>query len=90
MNKEQLINKIVDETGISKARVKQCLELFLNTIIKALKKGKKVSLVGFGSFQVTKRKGRKGVNPRTGKEMKIPDTKVAKFKAGKRLKEQVK
>jgi len=90
MNKDQLINKIADETGASKALVKKCLEIFLNTIIKALKKGKKVSLVGFGSFQAIKRKGRKGVNPRTGKQIKIPDTKVAKFKAGKKLKEEVK
>jgi len=89
VNKEQLIDKVVDKTGYSKSQVKQCLEAILDIIIETLRKGKKVNLVSFGSFQVVKRKGRKGINPRTGKEIKIPDIKVAKFKTGKRLKEEV-
>jgi len=61
----------------------------LEIITKTLKKGERVDLVGFGGFRVAARKGRKGVNPRTGKEMKICDVKVTKFRAGKRLKEAV-
>lgn len=90
MNKDQLIDKIVDKTRYPKHQVRECLEVALDIIIETLKKGGKVDLVGFGSFGVSMRKGRKGVNPRTGKEMKIKDVKVAKFRAGKRLKEAVK
>ena len=90
MNKEQLINKIVDKTDYSKNKVKICLEGFLDIITETLKKGERVDLVGFGGFQVRLRKGRRGINPRTGKEIKIKDVKVVKFRAGKRLKEAVK
>ena len=89
MNKDKLIDKIVDKTNYQKNQVEKCLEAGLDMIIETLKKGEKVDLVGFGGFKVIKRKGRKGVNPRTGKEMKIHDVKVAKFRAGKRLKEAV-
>jgi len=89
VNKDKLIDKIVDKTNYQKNQVEKCLEAGLDMIIETLKKGEKVDLVGFGGFKVIKRKGRKGVNPRTGKEMKIHDVKVAKFRAGKRLKEAV-
>lgn len=89
MNKDNLIDKIVDKTRYQKKQVKDCLEVGLDIIIETLKKGEKVELVGFGGFRVVKRKGRKGVNPRTLKEIKIKDVKVAKFRAGKRLKEAV-
>lgn len=89
MNKDQLIDKIVDKTRYPKYQVKECLESFLDIVIETLKKGEKINLVGFGGFGVSARKGRKGVNPRTGKEMKIKDVKVAKFRPGKRLKESV-
>jgi len=89
MNKDKLIDKIVDKTNYPKNQVEKCLEAGLDIIIETLKKGEKVDLVGFGGFKVVKRKGRKGINPRTGKEMKIHDVKVAKFRAGKRLKEAV-
>lgn len=89
MNKDQLIDKIVDKTRYPKHQVKECLEGILDVIIEALKNGEKVDLVGFGGFRVTLRKGRKGVNPRTGKKIEIPAIKIAKFKAGKRLKEAV-
>lgn len=89
MNKDNLVDKIVDKTRYQKKQVQDCLETGLDIIIEALKKGEKVELVGFGGFRVVKRKGRKGVNPRTKKEMKIHDVKVAKFRAGKRLKEAV-
>lgn len=90
MNKEELIDKVVNKTKYSKNSVKEIIETAIDEIITSLKKGKKVSLVGFGSFFVKKRKGRRGVNPRTGKEIKIKDVKIARFKPGKRLKEAVK
>ena len=90
MNKDKLIDKIVDKTNYQKNQVEKCLEAGLDIIIETLKKGEKVDLVGFGGFKVRVRKGRKGVNPRTGKEMKIKDVKVVKFKTGRRLKEAVK
>lgn len=89
MNKDQLIDKIVDKTRHPKHQVKECLEGALDIIIETLKRGEEVSLVGFGGFKVAVRKGRKGVNPRTGKEMKIKDVKIAKFRAGRRLKDAV-
>lgn len=90
MNKDQLIDKIVDKTRYPKNRVKDCVEGALDIVIENLKNGKKVDLVGFGGFRVVVRKGRKGVNPQTRKEMKIKDVKVVKFRTGKRLKEAVK
>jgi len=90
VNKDQLIDKVVDKTGFSKNEVKQFLEAVLDIIIETLKRGKKINIVGFGSFRVAKRKGRKGVNPQTGKEIKIPDVKIAKFKPGTRLKKAIK
>ena len=90
MNKDQLIDKIVDKTGFLKKQVEECFDSALDIIIRTLKKGEKVHLVGFGGVRVRVRKGRKGVNPRTGKEIKIKNVKVAKFRAGKRLKEAVK
>ncbi len=89
MNKDKLVDKIVDITRYPKNQIKKILEEELEIIIETLKKGEKVDLVGFGGFRVIKRKGRKGVNPRTLKEMKIKDVKVTKFRAGKRLKEAV-
>lgn len=89
MNKDQLVDKIVDKTKYSKHQVRECLEAALDIIIETLEKDGEVNLVGFGSFGVKVRKGRKGINPRTKKEIKIKDVKVAKFRAGKRLKEAV-
>lgn len=90
MNKDQLFDKIVDKTSYPKKQVKKCVEGVLDVIIETLKNGEKVDLVGFGGFRVVERKARKGVNPRTGKEMKIKSVKVAKFRAGRRLKQSVK
>ena len=89
MNKDQLIDKVVDKTRYPKYQVKKCLEEVLDVIIKTLKNNEKVDLVGFGGFKVTLRKSRKGVDPRTGKKIQIPTVKVVKFKTGKRLKEAV-
>lgn len=86
MTKVELIGKMAVDSKISKAAAGKALEAFLDGVKKALKKDEKVTLVGFGTFSVSKRKARKGRNPRTGKEIKIPARKVPKFTAGKALK----
>lgn len=81
-NKAELVSAIAAETKLSKADSQRALESFINVTTKALKKGERVTLIGFGSFSVAKRAARKGRNPQTGKEIKIAAKKVAKFKAG--------
>ena len=90
MTKADLITNIGKEAKISKASAEKALNAFTNTVMKALKKGDKLTLTGFGTFSVAKRKARTGRNPQTGKEIKIPATRVAKFKAGNLLKRSVK
>ncbi len=90
MTKAELIDKIAGSAGITKADASKSLDATIESVKTALKKGHKVTLVGFGTFSVSKRKARKGRNPRTGEEIKIPATKVPKFTAGKSLKEAVK
>ncbi len=90
MTKAELIEKIASGAGLSKADAGKALDTALNSIRSALKKGQKVTLVGFGTFSVTKRKARKGRNPRTGDIITIPATKVPKFTSGKALKDAVK
>jgi DNA-binding protein HU-beta len=85
MNKAELIDAIANESGLSKADAKRALDGFVTATTKALKKGDRVALVGFGSFGVSKRAARKGRNPQTGKEIKIAAKKVVKFKAGAEL-----
>lgn len=82
MNKTELIAAIAAETKLSKADAERALEATMAAITKTLKKGDKVTLIGFGSFSVSKRAARVGRNPKTGKEIKIPAKKVARFKAG--------
>lgn len=89
MTKAELIDKIASGTGLSKADASRALDSTLNSIRLALKKGQKVTLVGFGTFAVVKRKTRKGRNPRTGQVITIPAAKVPKFSAGKALKDAV-
>jgi len=83
MNKEQLIDKIAGDAKITKVSARAALESFMDAVKKAVKKGDKVGLVGFGTFSRGNRKARAGRNPQTGKEIKIAAKKVAKFKAGK-------
>jgi len=83
MTKAELVSKIASKAELTKAESAKALDATLEAIKEALKKGDKVTLVGFGSFYVSKRKSRKGRNPRTGQEIKIPATKVPKFTAGK-------
>jgi len=90
MNREELIAAVAKKTGYPKSQVAECLRAILEEITRSLSKKKKVSLPGFGVFSVSKRAARTGVNPRTGEKIKIPATKVPKFKAGKSLKEAVK
>ncbi|MDI6729837.1 MAG: HU family DNA-binding protein [Thermodesulfovibrionales bacterium] len=90
MTKADLIDKIASGAGLTKTDAGKALDATLDSVKAALKKGQKVTLVGFGTFSVSKRKARKGRNPRTGAEIKIPATKVPKFTAGKTLKDAVK
>ena len=89
MNKAELVDAIASDSGLTKADAKKALESFQNVTGAALKKGDRISLVGFGSFSVSKRAARTGRNPQTGKEIKIAAKKVAKFKAGKDLSTRV-
>jgi DNA-binding protein HU-beta len=90
MNKAELIDAIASEAKITKADAKKALDAFINATTKALKKGDRVALVGFGTFAVTKRSARKGRNPQTGKEITIPAKKVVRFRPGSELSSSVK
>lgn len=90
MTKGDLIEKIASGAGITKADANRVLDTLFETIRVSLGKGQKVTLVGFGTFSVAKRKARKGRNPRTGAAIKIPAAKVPKFSAGRGLKEALK
>ncbi len=90
MTKTELVDAVAVGAKISKAAATKAIDSLIKGITKALKKGDKVTLVGFGTFSVKKRKARKGRNPRTGAEIKIPAAKTPKFSAGKALKQAVK
>jgi DNA-binding protein HU-beta len=90
MNKAQLIEAIASEAKMTKADAKKALEAFVSATSKAMSKGDRVALVGFGSFSVTKRAARKGRNPQNGKEIKIAAKKVVKFRAGAELAKKIK
>ena len=85
MNKSELIDAMASNSGLSKADAKRALEGFTTAVEGALKTGDKISLVGFGSFGISKRAARTGRNPQTGKEIKISAKNVVKFKAGRDL-----
>ncbi|MEO9531494.1 MAG: HU family DNA-binding protein [Crocinitomicaceae bacterium] len=89
MNKSELVDAIASKSGLSKADSKRALEGFIGATESALKKGDKISLVGFGSFSISNRAARTGRNPQTGKEIKIAAKKVVKFKAGADLSKKV-
>lgn len=89
MNKAELVAAIVAKTGDTKKGAEASVNAFVDVITDALAKGDKVQLVGFGSFEVRKRAARKGRNPRTKEEIKIPASKAPVFKAGKALKDLV-
>ena len=89
MNKTDLINGMAENAGITKAAAKKALDSLLIDIEGALQKGKRVSLVGFGSFSVSRRNAREGRNPQTGETIQIKESNVPGFKAGKALKDAV-
>ena len=89
MNKEELVKEISKRTKVSQKQSSEILSAILDTIEKTISKGKKVTLVGFGTFEARKRAARTGRNPQTGKELKIPAKTVPVFSAGKKFKEVV-
>ena len=89
MNKAELIAKIAEESKLTKKAAETALDAFVTSVEEALKSGEKVQLVGFGTFEVRERAARKGRNPQTKAEIKIPASKAPVFKAGKALKELV-
>jgi DNA-binding protein HU-beta len=89
MNKEELVKEISKKAKVSQKQASEILSITLDTIEKTVSKGKKVTLVGFGTFESRKRAARTGRNPQTGKEIKIPAKKVPAFSAGKKFKELV-
>jgi DNA-binding protein HU-beta len=90
LTKAEIVDKMADAADISKAAAGKALNAALDAVKASLKKGQKVSLVGFGTFSVHKRKARKGRNPQTGAEIKIAAAKIPKFTAGKGLKDAIK
>ncbi len=90
MTKAELINAIREKIGLTKAESARVVDATIESITEALKKGDRITLVGFGTFSVVKRNARKGRNPKTGEIIKIPATKVPKFTPGKTLKDAVK
>lgn len=90
MKKSEVVDAIAAKTGLNKKDSEAALQALLDTITGSLQKGKDVVFTGFGSFSVSKRAARDGVNPATGEKIKIKATTVPKFKAGKSLKDAVK
>ena len=89
MNKAELVAAMAEQADLSKKDAEKALKAFTDVVADQLKKGDKIQLVGFGTFEVTERAAREGRNPQTGKAMKIEASKAPKFKAGKALKDLV-
>ncbi len=90
MNKADLVSMIAAKSNLTKKDSESALNAFVETVQTALKKGEKIQLVGFGTFEIRNRAARTGVNPRTKQAIKIPATKAPVFKAGKALKDSCK
>jgi len=90
MNKAELINAMAEKSGLSKTDSRKALDAFMDSVTKSLKSGERVSLIGFGTFLVTERQARTGINPTTKQPIQIPAKKVVKFKAGAELSDEVK
>jgi DNA-binding protein HU-beta len=86
MNKQDLIAKIAQETGITKSNATAAVESFFDGITKSLKKGQPITFIGFGTFKTAQRKARIARNPQTGAAIKVPKRRVVRFSAGKALK----
>ena len=89
MNKTELVAAVAEQADISKKDAEKALKAFVDVVTEEMKKGEKVQLVGFGTFEVSERAAREGRNPQTGKTMKIEACKAPKFKAGQALKDAV-
>ena len=89
MNKTELVAAVAEQADISKKDAEKVLKAFVDVVTEEMKKGEKVQLVGFGTFEVSERAAREGRNPQTGKTLKIEACKAPKFKAGKALKDAV-
>ena len=89
MNKTELVAAMAEQAGVSKKDAEKALKAFTDVVADELKKGGKIQLVGFGTFEVSERAAREGRNPQTGKTMKIAASKAPKFKAGKALKDML-
>jgi len=89
MKKSEIVDAVAAKTGLSKKDTEMTIEALLDVITSSLQKGKQIAFTGFGSFSVSKRAAREGINPLTKEKIKIPAVKVPKFKAGKSLKEAV-
>ncbi len=89
MNKAELIARIAEDAGITKTQANAAIDSFTEAVTKSLKKEIKVTLVGFGTFSISRRKARNGRNPKTGATIKIKAKKVARFKPGKDLAERI-
>lgn len=87
MNKAELIDKIADDAGITKAAAGRAIESLIEGVTHSLKRGERTTLVGFGTFSVSHRSARKGRNPQTGATIDIPAKNVVRFRAGKELEE---
>jgi len=90
MNKQEIIEKIAKDTGITKSSAAAAVDSFFGSITKSLKKGESITFVGFGTFKTSQRKARTARNPQTGAPIKIPKRRVVRFTAGKALKNAVK
>lgn len=89
MNKTELVAAIAEEAGLSKKDAEKALKAFTDVVTAELKKGEKIQLVGFGTFEVSERAAREGRNPQTGEAMAIAASRTPKFKAGKALKDSI-
>ena len=89
MNKTELVATVAEQADISKKDAEKVLKAFVDVVTEEMKKGEKVQLVGFGTFEVAERAARTGKNPQTGEAINIPASKAPKFKAGKALKDMI-
>ena len=89
MNKAELVEKIANQIGLTRKTSREAVDAIISAIIDSLAEGERVTLVGFGTFQVMERKARRGVNPQTGESIQIPAKNVPKFRPGKSLREKV-
>lgn len=90
MNKADLVGQVANQTGLTKKASREAVDAIISAMTDSLAREERITLVGFGTFQVVNRKARRGVNPQTGEVIQIPAKKVAKFLAGKGLREKVK